>query len=49
MHTWEEPLVDLAFLDAATGSTDLVRVEEAMDSCLASFSLKRFGVKNLDW
>lgn len=42
MHTWEGSLVDLVFLRAATGSTDLVRVEGAMGSCFSSSSVEIF-------
>lgn len=47
MHTWEESLADFAFLNAATGSTDLVRVEGGMDTCFSFFSVKTFDVENL--
>ena len=36
-HTWAESFAGLVFLSAATGSTDLVRVEGAMESCFSSF------------
>lgn len=40
MHTWGSCLEDFVFLRAVTGSTDLVRVEGAMNSGLSSFSVK---------
>lgn len=39
MHTWGGSLVDFAFLRAATGSTDLLRVEGGMNSGSSCFSV----------
>ena len=41
MHTWADSLVFFALVDAATGSTDLVRVEGAMKSCFSSCYTRR--------
>lgn len=41
-HTWEESLVGLVLLSVATGSTDLVRVEGAMDFCFSSFCVRKY-------
>lgn len=47
MRTCEASLVDFAFLNATTGSTDLACVEGAMDCCFSSFSVQICDVEDL--